>query len=413
MVAAQKNKHDLRLERLALLVRAVGGQDDALHALRERKTEIFADGFALLHAGRGALFHRLGGSCAAVKHGVRFGELDVCGIVRVRAVGDHVFARIGDHLEFVRARAADGARVGAHGAVHEAEPIEDAAVGVVHLLVGKTRRRFVTIEGVRVLHDEFAPAHHAEAGAAFIAELRLDVEDVERKLTPAADFLTNDVGGHLFGRGLNDEVAVVPVLDAQEFGPVLVPAARFLPKFSRLHDRHQKLHGARADHFFADDRFDLADDAQADRHVGVDAGGQLLDHAGADHVLLTDDVGIGRSLFERGNKKGTSSHGKLLCGRRAGPRIVENGCWPRPPRRAVERWNFSAEAPCVLAARGSGLRIGQPSVGSNRSSSRNAVSARRSSSIFCASAFTSASHPSRVAAEMAKTGASSSASASR
>lgn len=87
------------------------------------------------------------------------------------------------------------------------------------------------------------------------------------------------------------------IFDAQEFGTVLLPASGFLPEFCRLHHRHQQFNRSGANHFVADNVFNFADDAKAKRHVGIYAGGKLLDHAGANHVLLADDVGIaGASL---------------------------------------------------------------------------------------------------------------------
>jgi hypothetical protein len=56
-------------------------------------------------------------------------------------------------------------------------------------------------------------------------------------------------------------------------------------------------------HFFTHDRFDLADHAQAHRHVGINARTQALDHAGAHHQLVADDLGVGRRFFKGGNKK--------------------------------------------------------------------------------------------------------------
>ena len=129
------------------------------------------------------------------------------------------------------------------------------------------------------------------------------MEEVDGELTPALDFLTRHIRNHLFGSRLNHEVAHVAVLDAQKLRTVLFPAAGFLPEFRRLNHRHEELNRARADHFLADDLLDLADDAQTKRHVGVDARGKLLDHAGADHVLLADDVGIGGGFFESRNKE--------------------------------------------------------------------------------------------------------------
>ena len=55
----------------------------------------------------------------------------------------------------------------------------------------------------------------------------------------------------------------------------------------------EQLDGAGAVHLLADDRFQLLDGAQAERQIGVDAGGDFADHAGAHHQLLADDVGVG------------------------------------------------------------------------------------------------------------------------
>ena len=129
------------------------------------------------------------------------------------------------------------------------------------------------------------------------------MEEVDGKLAPALDFLTRHIRNDLFGSRLDHEVAHVAVLDAQKLRTVLFPAAGFLPEFRRLNHRHQELNRPRANHFLADDFLDLADHAQTEGHVGIDARGKLLDHAGADHVLLADDVGISGGFFETRNKE--------------------------------------------------------------------------------------------------------------
>jgi len=45
-----------------------------------------------------------------------------------------------------------------------------------------TRPDRVEIEGIGVLHQEFAPAHQPEAGPHLVAELPLDVIEVERQI---------------------------------------------------------------------------------------------------------------------------------------------------------------------------------------------------------------------------------------
>jgi hypothetical protein len=115
------------------------------------------------------------GGCRRTRRGrgEGFGQLDVGGVVGVGAVGDVVLAGLGDDVEFVGARAADRAGVGSHRAELQAEAVEDAVVGVVHVAVFALQILEGAVEGVAVLHHELAAAHHAEARADLVAELRL------------------------------------------------------------------------------------------------------------------------------------------------------------------------------------------------------------------------------------------------
>ena len=112
-------------------------------------------------------------------------------------------------------RAADVAGVGPHGAEGEAHAREDALVRLVHGLVACARTGFITIKRVRVLHREFAPAHDAKARAALVAEFGLNMVKVDRQLFIAFELVAYDVSDHFFGRRLDDEVAVVTILQAQ------------------------------------------------------------------------------------------------------------------------------------------------------------------------------------------------------
>ena len=77
-------------------------------------------------------------------------------------------------------------------------------------------------------------AHHAETRADLVAELGLDLVEVHRQLAVALQLAARDVGDDFLVRRPGDEIALVPVLDAQQLRAVLGPAAGFLPELGRL-----------------------------------------------------------------------------------------------------------------------------------------------------------------------------------
>jgi hypothetical protein len=129
-----------------------------------------------------------------------------------------------------------------------------------------------------------------------------------RRTTSVIDFLV--------GRA-DDEVALVAVLEAQQFRAVFRSAPGFFPQFEGLYCRHQQFDGPGAVHFLAHDVFDLAQHAQAHRHPGVDATRQATDQSGAQHQLVADDFGVGGSFLEGGDEELAGAHG---CGRKIGKR---------------------------------------------------------------------------------------------
>ena len=97
------------------------------------------------------------------------------------------------------------------------------------------RRGSVHVEGVGILHDELAAAHQAEAGADLVAELALDLVEIERHLPVALDLAPHQVGHHLFVGRSHAEFGLLSVLEAQQLLAVLLPAPRLLPELGRLH----------------------------------------------------------------------------------------------------------------------------------------------------------------------------------
>ena len=101
---------------------------------------------------------------------------------------DFVFAGLGGDHEFVGEFSAHDAGVGLDSEGAQAAALEDAGVGVEHLLVGGGAAFVGGVEGVGVLHDEFARAHEAEPRADFIAELGLDLIEVLGQLPVGTQF---------------------------------------------------------------------------------------------------------------------------------------------------------------------------------------------------------------------------------
>ena len=64
------------------------------------------------------------------------------------------------------------------------------------------------------------------------------------------------------------------------------------------------------------DLLDLAQHAQTQRQPGVDAGGLLLDHAGAQHQLVRDDLRVRRRFLQRGQEIARQAHGRGILERR-------------------------------------------------------------------------------------------------
>ncbi len=182
------------------------------------------------------------------------------------------------------------------------------------------------MEGVRVLHDELAPAHQPEARPDLVTELGLDLVEVDRQLLVAVQLVAAQVGDHFLVGRAHAELAVVAILQAQQLGPVLDPAAGFLPELGRLDGRHQHFQRAGLVHLVAHDRLGLAQHPQAHRQPGVQAGSELADHPGAQHQLVADDNRIGGRFFQGREQVLTGAHGgRLRACRRGWPGIVRRG----------------------------------------------------------------------------------------
>ena len=244
-------------------------------------------------------------------------------VVRVRE-HDGVLARIRQYVEFLRGASTDAAGVGVHRAKPELHAREDPRVGLVHRLVALLERGGVEVEGIGILHRELARAHHAEAGADLVAELGLDLVEIDRQLPVALEFAPREVRDDLLVRRAVTERAIVPVPDPEQFRAELFPAARFLPELRGLHRGHQQFDRARAIHFLADDCLDLAQHPEPDRQPRVQARRETPDEARPQHEPVAHDLGIGGHVAQGVDGVTGESH-RASAAARNRPRMLPEG----------------------------------------------------------------------------------------
>src|SRR5262249_34958448 len=160
--------------------------------------------------------------------------------------------------------------------------------------------------------DELATAHEPGAGPELVAELGLNLVQVERQLAVRLDVAAHQLDHHLFVGRADAEIAALAILEAQELWAVDLPAAALLPQLGGNSDRHEDFLRAGAVHLLPDDRLDLLHDPPAERQKRVDAGCHLADVAAADEQDVRDDLRVGRSLTQRGDKRLGVTHSAAL-----------------------------------------------------------------------------------------------------
>ena len=228
------------------------------------------------------------------------------------------FAGFRQHQKFMGVVAADRAAVGAHRDRLQAHALIGAQVSDHVAVVGVHRVFDRQVEVVAVLHQEFAAAHHAEAGAGLVPEFPLDVIERQRQRLVAFDMAAEDVGDHLLVRGAVEHVALVAVADAQQLFAIGVVAAGFAPQIRGLKRGHQHGDVPGAGLFFVHDLFDLAEHLVAQRQPGIDPRARLFDHARAQHQPVADDLRFGGVFLEDGQEIAGQAHGMVSPWRRRG-----------------------------------------------------------------------------------------------
>ena len=290
---------------------AIGGVEHRLEGLRLVDAEELAQGGDGLHAG-GADFlegQRFGNGLVGIDTGGFFG---VGGVAAGRAGDDCVLAGVGGEQEFVGVLAADGAAVGLGHDDGDAATAEDVAVGLGHGLVGCVKARVAGVEGVGVLHGELPDTDEPGAGSWLVAKLGLHLVEDNGQIAVALHVSLDDVGDDLLVGGRQRQGTATAVLQGEHVVAESGGAAGLLPQLHGLEGGHAQFLAAGGVHLLADDLLDLAEGAPGQGEVGVNAGGDLLDEAGAQHQAMAGGFGLGRVVAEgAGDEAGDTHYGEV------------------------------------------------------------------------------------------------------
>ncbi len=303
VVTAEEDRHGL----------AIGLVDQSFDEGRRLGFEEPADLFDAAGVGRG---HEHRGGSGIDGFWQRGGATGFCaflirGVTAGCAVDDEVFAIAGGNHEFVGGITADGPAFGFDGQVTQTAAFEDAAVGVIHGVVGGVELFERRAEAVGILHQEFAGAKNTEAGAFFVAKLGLNLIEGDGQLTIAADVSGHQVGDDFFVGWAECEVEFAVTtfdFEIEEHISEGVFTTGAFEDFDGLQGGHEQFDCASAIHFLANNFRDFADRAIAEGQVGVGACHQLSNQSGAQHQLMAGDFGFGGDFLHGRNERLRPAH---------------------------------------------------------------------------------------------------------
>ena len=220
------------------------------------------------------------------------------GRVAAGAAHERVLAGLGDGEELLRCRPAHRPRGRGDDHVPEPDPVEDLHVGVAVQPVGLGEPLVGEVERVRVLHEELAAAQDARPRPRLVPVLRLDLVEDHRVVLVGGVLALDELGEQLLVRGAEQVVAALAVLEPEDVGPVLGPAAGGLVGLAGQQRGQVDLLGADGVHLRAHDVLDAAQHLQAQRQPRVDPRGDAADVTGADEQLVARYLRVGRVVAE-------------------------------------------------------------------------------------------------------------------
>ena len=241
---------------------AINGESDGFNRLFDGDVEELGQVFNSRAVRRFDEFYVFGFFC---RHFQGLGDslFDIGCIVAFRARYDFGFSGLGQGHELVRMVAADLATVGFDRLEVQAAARKDARISIVFILIALVQAFFIDVEGIGVFHDEFTAAHEAETRADFVAVLILHLPQRDRHLLVRTQLIADQGRNQFFMGRAEAETIAVAVFQFEHFRAISIPAARFMPDFSRLHNGHHDFLSADVFHFFANDGFDFEFDPAA------------------------------------------------------------------------------------------------------------------------------------------------------
>ena len=290
-VAAQED-HDVLVGHVLLI-------DDGLAGVGGIAAEVLGDLLdGLAGGGQHELERTLGAGDLAVVDDV-LGGFHVGAVVALPADDDGILADGGEQHELVGQAAAHHAGVGRHGDdLGDAGAGEDPLVGLVGAVVVLLEVLLGGMEGVGILHGEFADADEAGAGAGFVAEFGLDLVDHEGVARVGLGAVADQLHGGLLMGHAEHHRGVVAVGEAQQLVADGGVTAGLVPERAGQHDGEEDLLAVDAVHLLAHDLLDLRGDALGNGEQRIDAVADVLDVAAADHEDVAGDLAIGGSILK-------------------------------------------------------------------------------------------------------------------
>ena len=207
-------------------------------------------------------------------------DLGACRLVigskaAIVAVDQRSLAGVGQSHVLDGGIATDLAGVSDNGQSLDVAALADVGVGLLHLVVLLLQTLLRGGEAVGVLHDELATAHQAKARAELVAELVLNVVQIDRQLLVGTQLIAHQGRDGLLVGGAQHELATMTVVKAHKLLAIGIDTAGLTPQLGVDHNGHHELLSARSVHLVAHDILDLANRAPSKRQVGIQAGGSL------------------------------------------------------------------------------------------------------------------------------------------